>query len=48
MWSLEKLQSFLLEKGTITDPDWLDNYFRPQLQKSYIQLILMSKDYYLK
>jgi hypothetical protein len=29
MWSMEKLASFLLEKGKIKDENWLDNYLRP-------------------
>jgi len=47
-WFLEKLQDYLLEKGTIQDPNWLDNYLRPQLKKAMIHLLRMSQSDFSK
>jgi len=35
MWSMEKLSKFLNEKKIINDPNWLDNYLRPEFKKAF-------------
>jgi tubulin polyglutamylase TTLL1 len=47
-WSFERLQNYLLEKRLISDPNWLDNYLRPEFKKAYIHLIRMAfKKYFV-
>jgi len=41
-WSYQRLQDHLLEKGIITDPNWLDNHLRPQFKKAMIHLLRMT------
>ena len=48
MWSLKRLQDYLLKKGKITDKNWLDNYLRPQFKKAMVHLMRMAKNDYLK
>lgn len=38
-WSMERLQEYLLQQGVISDPNWLDNYLRPQFKKAFVHLI---------
>ena len=38
-WSFDRLQAHLLEQGIITDPNWLDNYLRPEFKKAMIHLV---------
>lgn len=47
-WSYERLQSYLLEKGIINDPNWLDNYLRPEFKKAMIHLLRMTSKYFSK
>jgi hypothetical protein len=35
MWSMEKLANFLYSKNITNDPNWLDNYLRPQFKKAF-------------
>jgi len=42
-WYLDQFQDYLLEKGLIQDPNWLDNYLRPQFKKAMIHLLRMSQ-----
>ena len=44
----EDLQVYLLEKDIISDPNWLDNYLRPQFKKAMVHLIRMGKAPFLK
>ena len=48
VWSFERVQSYLLETGKITDPDWLNNYFRPELKKMLVHLVRMSQSTFAK
>ena len=48
IWSLEKLQTYLLMKGYITDQNWLDNHLRPQFKKAMIYLMRMADNDYHK
>ena len=41
-WSFERLQEYLLENGHISDPNWLDNYLRPEFQKALVHLLRLS------
>ena len=47
-WSFERLQAYLLEEGVIQDPNWLDNYLRPEFKKAMIHLIRsVSQNYFV-
>lgn len=48
MWSMTKLQQYLLEEGKITDPNWLDNYLRPAFKKAFTHLVMMTQHSYLR
>jgi len=47
-WSFDRLQEYLLEKGIINDPNWLDNYLRPEFKKAMIHLLRLSSASFLK
>lgn len=47
-WDFERLQTYLLSTGAINDPDWLDNYLRPEFKKAMIHLTRMSYPKFLK
>jgi len=47
-WNFERFASHLLEKGLIQDPNWLDNYLRPEFHKAMVHLIRMSQSKFLK
>jgi len=47
-WSFDRLQDYLLEKGIITDPNWLDNYLRPEFKKAMIHLLRLSSYNFMK
>ena len=48
IWNFDRLQKYLIETGQVTDPNWLDNYLRPQFKKAMIHLIRMSQHGFLK
>jgi len=43
IWSMEKLQAYLLEHKIINDPHWLENYLRPEIKKMMVHLIRMAQ-----
>ena len=47
-WSLERLRGYLLEQGIISDPEWLDNYLRPEFKKAMVHLLRLSSPFYLE
>jgi len=47
-WFLDQIHGYLLEKGLIQDPNWLDNYLRPQFKKAMIHLLRMSQSEFFK
>jgi len=47
-WSFERLRDYLLKAGVIKDPNWLDNYLRPELKRAMIHLVKMSSHSFLK
>jgi len=47
-WYWKDLHRYLMEKGLVTDPDWLDNYFRPEIQRSMVHLVRMSQGAFAK
>jgi len=47
-WSYERLQEYLLKKGMIKDPHWLDNYLRPEFKKAMIHLLRMTEHAFTK
>jgi len=47
-WSFDRLQNYLLETKVIDDPNWLDNYLRPEFKKAMIHLVRMSSHTFLK
>jgi hypothetical protein len=46
MKTLGDLQDYLLEKGTITDPNWLENYLRPQFKRAFLSMAKMNEEYF--
>lgn len=48
MWTLPKLEKYLLDQKIVTDPKWLDNYLRPAFKSSFAHLVRMSRDGFLK
>jgi len=48
MWSLSKLQSYLLANNLIRGPDWLNNHLRIEFQKAMVHLVRMSQHTFLK
>lgn len=42
MWTLERLQAYLLESKKISDPNWLDNYLRPKFKEAFIHILRMT------
>lgn len=47
-WMYSTLQNYLLQTGKITDPNWLDNHFRPSIKKIYYHLLKMAEPHLLK
>ena len=47
-WNFTKFQDYLLEKKIITDPNWLDNYLRPELKKGMVHLLRSAEKEFLK
>jgi len=47
-WNFDRLQEYLLEKGIVTDPNWLDNYLRPEFKKAMVHLLRLSSFSFLK
>ena len=48
MKTFEDLQDYLLESGKITDPNWLDNYLRPEVKRTFLSLAKMTEKYLYK
>jgi len=48
IWSFEELGEYLYESGKVSDPNWLDNYLRPQFRKAMIHLVKMSSETFWK
>lgn len=48
MWNLTRLQGYLLENGIIDDPNWLDNYLRPEFMRALIHLLRATSSSFLK
>ncbi len=48
MWNFTRFHSYLMEKGVVKDPNWLENYLKPAFKKACAHLIRMSKDNYFK
>lgn len=42
-WMMPQLAQYLLENGVVTDPNWLDNYLRPEFKKAYVHLLRMAQ-----
>jgi len=47
-WTMPKLEKFLYDTKVINDPNWLNNYLRPEFKKAYIHLIRMSQATFAK
>jgi len=43
-WYWKDLHRYLTEQGLVSDPNWLDNYFRPELKRSMVHLVRMAQD----
>lgn len=42
-WSMPKLNDYLYKNKVVNDPNWLDNYLRPEFKRAMIHLIRMSQ-----
>jgi len=42
-WSMPKLGKFLYDNKNVSDPNWLENYLRPEFKRAMIHLIRMSQ-----
>jgi len=47
-WDFPRLFEYLMNEGIITDPNWLDNYLRPEFKKAMIHLLRSSQDKFLE
>ncbi len=41
-WSFERLHEYLMQEGIVTDPNWLDNYLRPEFKKAMVHLLRLG------
>lgn len=48
MWNFQRLHTYLLENNYTSDPNWVNNYLRPEFQKAMIHLVRMTKGPFLK
>lgn len=48
MWNFDALHQYLIETGKVKDPNWLDNYLRPEFKKAMIHLIRMAQGSFVK
>lgn len=46
MKTLEDLQEYLLKEGKITDPNWLDNYLRPEFKRAMLSMAKMNEEHF--
>jgi len=42
-WSFERFFNYLLSKGIVKDPNWMDNYLRPEFKKAMIHFIRLAQ-----
>ena len=42
-WMMPQLADYLLKTGKVTDPNWLDNYLRPEFKKAMVHLMRMAQ-----
>jgi len=47
-WFLTKFHANLMDRGLVKDPNWLDNYLRPQFKKVMIHLTRMAQSRFTK
>ena len=47
-WSLERFHNYLLEKGIVKNPNWLDNYLRPEMKRAMVHLMRLATRKFLK
>ena len=47
-WSFDQLHGYLMEKGLVSDKNWLDSYLRPEFKKAMVHLLRLSSDKFLK
>ena len=48
MWDFPRFQEYLLKAGVVSDPNWLDNYLRPEFKKACIHLLRSVQDKFRK
>ena len=46
-WSFDDLLKYLLKEEVVNDPNWLDNYLRPEFKRAMIHLLRMSSHTFL-
>ena len=47
-WSFDTLLEYLIDTKVVSDPNWLDNYLRPEFKKAMVHLIRMGQHSFLK
>eukprot|EP00331_Platyophrya_macrostoma_P007233 CAMPEP_0176415902 /NCGR_PEP_ID=MMETSP0127-20121128/6055_1 /TAXON_ID=938130 /ORGANISM="Platyophrya macrostoma, Strain WH" /LENGTH=673 /DNA_ID=CAMNT_0017795931 /DNA_START=6 /DNA_END=2027 /DNA_ORIENTATION=- len=47
MWTMPELEEYLYEAKVISEPNWLNNYLRPQFQKAFAHTARMTESYFL-
>ena len=48
MWNFTRLENYLLKNRVVSDPNWIENYLRPEFKKAMIHLIRMSQSSFSK
>lgn len=48
VWTFKTVHEHLMKTGKVTDPNWLDNYLRPEIKKMMVHLIRMSQGPFFK
>lgn len=47
-WPLEKFHKYLMEQNLVSDPNWLNNYLRPEFKRVLIHLMRMAQNGFKK
>jgi len=47
-WELDKVGEYLYKEKVVTDPDWVNNYLRPQFKRDMIHLVRMGQSKFHK
>jgi len=48
MWTFERLHKYLMDAGKVHDPNWLENYLRPQFRQAFVHILRMTSKAFWK